>query len=63
MNKMNIAKLIIDADFDSDIYNVRYNVDRKGYGSDTRITLNMYVKKKIESDSKFKMFCIQAYSK
>lgn len=63
MNKMNIAKLIIDADFDSDIYDVRYNVDRTGYGSDTRITLHMYVKKKIESDKKFKMYCIQAYSR
>ena len=63
MNKMNIAKLIIDADFDPEIYNVRYNVKRKGYGSDTRITLNMYVKKKEESNKKFKMYCIQAYSR
>ena len=63
MNKMNIAKLIIDADFDPEIYDVRYNVKRKGYGSDTRITLNMYVKKKVESNKKFKMYCIQAYSR
>lgn len=63
MNKMNIAKLIIDADFDPDVYSVRYNVDRKGVGSDTRITLHMYVKKKVKSNKKFKMYCISAYSK
>ena len=57
------SRILIDAEYDRSIYDIKVVTSRTGFGSDSRVTLDVYINKKKQSIDKIKLFVASLYGK
>jgi hypothetical protein len=60
---MKVDNVFTDIEFDNDVYDTNIGIHRKGVGSDAKITIDVIVDKKQESDENIRLFCVQLYGR
>lgn len=55
-----VSKLVLDAEYDEDVFNITTSSSRQGIADDAKVALTVDIDKKIISDSKIKVYCVYA---
>lgn len=61
--RLHPSQILIDADADESVFDIKVESTRKGVGSDASVTLNLYMNKKEASFEKAKAFVVTLYGK